>query len=282
MTKRHLSEELAFTTVRLEGHTERGGAATGTGFLYCVAAGDGLQTVAIITNKHVLASVDFLEFHVCIADAAGIPIAGRYHTIQVRELLGSVIQHPNPSVDLCALPCAGIIALARAKGENVFFRCFDRTHIPSEQEEAEFGALEPILMIGYPNGLWDHVNNRPLIRKGVTATQPSIDLNGKGEFLIDAACFPGSSGSPVMLWREPGYIDRHGNINMTGIQPKLLGALYAGPIATVTGEVVHAPSPPAQGQQAVMGIPMNLGYVVKSRFIIDLEPEIVRVATRTD
>ncbi|MDE3174182.1 MAG: trypsin-like peptidase domain-containing protein, partial [Gemmatimonadota bacterium] len=212
MKQLHLTEYLAFTTVRLEGRASDGTVSTGTGFFYCVGVSPGRETLAIITNKHVFEGIDVLEFHVCIGDIDGNPIAGRYHTLRLSDLQQSILPHPDPAVDLCALPCAGIIALAKAEGTNLFFRCFNRSHIPTPADEADFVAVEPILMVGYPNGLWDQVNNRPLMRRGVTATQPSVDLNGKGEFLIDAACFPGSSGSPVLLWREPGHYDREGRI----------------------------------------------------------------------
>lgn len=60
-------------------------------------------------------------------------------------------------------------------------------------------------MIGYPNGLWDSQNNLPIIRRGITATSVKKDYNGKKEFLIDAAVFPGSSGSPVFIFNEGSY-----------------------------------------------------------------------------
>ncbi len=44
-------------------------------------------------------------------------------------------------------------------------------------------------MIGYPNGIWDEANNMPIIRRGITATHPNFNYNGKPEFMIDAACF---------------------------------------------------------------------------------------------
>ena len=277
----HLNEELAFTTVRLEGALRGGGVSTGTGFFYRTEVDADRWAPAIITNKHVLADVDVLTFQVCLVDAAGQPVVGRYFSLNITDIQSSVILHPSAEIDLCAVPCAGIVQLAADKGAQIFIKYFKHDHIPTAEEEADFGALEPILMVGYPNGLWDRVNNRPLLRRGVTYTHPSLDLNGKGEFMIDAACFPGSSGSPVILWREPGYIDRHGTINMAGINPKLLGALYAGPVSTVEGEVTVTPVPTAQGQLARIGIPMNLGLVVKSRYIRDLEPLIIAVATRT-
>jgi hypothetical protein len=48
-------------------------------------------------------------------------------------------------------------------------------------------------MVGYPNGLWDTANNFPLIRRGVTATHIKNNYNGKSEFVIDIACYGGSS-----------------------------------------------------------------------------------------
>ena len=57
-------------------------------------------------------------------------------------------------------------------------------------------------MIGYPIGLIDEYNNKPIVRKGITATTYNIDYNGKKEFLIDIACFPGSSGSPIFIRRD--------------------------------------------------------------------------------
>ena len=55
--------------------------------------------------------------------------------------------------------------------------------------------------------LIDEVNNKPVVRKGITATDIRLDYNGRKEFLIDAACFHGSSGSPVFL-RKMGPIKR--------------------------------------------------------------------------
>ena len=34
------------------------------------------------------------------------------------------------------------------------------------------------------------------------------------KFLIDAACFPGSSGSPVIMYNTVGYTDKAGNLTL--------------------------------------------------------------------
>ena len=88
----------------------------------------------------------------------------------------------------------------------------------------EIDAIEDIIFIGYPNGIWDSVNNMPILRKGSTATHPCLNYNGKKEFMIDAACFPGSSGSPVLIFNENGYKDKKGKYQgQTGITlPRIL------------------------------------------------------------
>jgi len=47
--------------------------------------------------------------------------------------------------------------------------------------------------------LWDAEHNQPVFRSGVLASHYKFDWNGRPEFVIDAACVPGSSGSPVLL-----------------------------------------------------------------------------------
>jgi len=125
-------------------------------------------------------------------------------------------------------------------------------------------------MIGYPNGLWDELHNLPIIRKGITATHPGLRLNGKPEFLIDAACFPGSSGSPVFLANIGGYISGRAHI-LGGNRIYLLGTLYTGPQHTTTGEI-FAINVPTDTKSIVSGlIPNNLGYVIHSSELSALE-----------
>src|SRR5690606_32118899 len=118
----------------------------------------------------------------------------------------------------------------------------DKSLIMSDEELDQLTALEDIIMIGYPNGIWDSVNNLPIMRRGITATHPKMDFNGKPEFMIDAACFPGSSGSPIILLNEGSY--RTQDSIVMGSRVKLLGVLYAGPVSTVTGniQVVNIPT----------------------------------------
>jgi hypothetical protein len=124
-------------------------------------------------------------------------------------------------------------------------------------------------MAGYPNDIYDQVNNVPVVRRGITATPFQIDHNGKKEFLIDAACFPGSSGSPVIV-QDFGPRMSQQNLVLGGAKIHLLGTLYAGPQHTATGEIIVAPIPTTKRMQTLSRIPNNLGYCIKSERILEL------------
>jgi len=123
-----------------------------------------------------------------------------------------------------------------------FYINIDENLLPSEKLLGDLTALEEILMLGYPVGLWDTVNNMPIFRKGITATHPNLNYDGKDEFLIDAACYPGSSGSPVFLYNLGNYSNRQGG-TVIGTRIALPGILYAGPQFSVEGEIKVLPIP---------------------------------------
>ena len=93
----------------------------------------------------------------------------------------------------------------------------------------------------------------------------------KKEFMIDAACFPGSSGSPVFILNENGYSDKSGNTYLGAKRIFLMGTLYAGPQSTATGEIKIINVPTVQTPITLSSIPNNLGFVIKSERILELE-----------
>ena len=104
----------------------------------------------------------------------------------------------------------------------------------------------------------------------MTATDIKYDYNGKKEFVIDAACFPGSSGSPVMIFNQGVFSDKHGTA-YAGNRIKLLGVLYAGPQHFAQGEVKTVVIPTVKKDIAISSIPNNLGYVIKAERILELQ-----------
>ena len=265
------AEQLTHSTVRIVCTLQDGSGATGSGFFFAFAKTPAQNVPAIVTNKHVIEGAVTGQFSLTLRGANGAPLVGQHIAIKLDNFASRWIHHPDPLVDLCAMPIAPLISEATAKGVSFFFILLDETLLPSDAELADLSALEEILMIGYPNGIWDAANNMPILRRGITATHPNLNYEGRREFLIDAACFPGSSGSPVFLFNTSGWTDRKGNTMMGGIRVKLLGLLYAGPQHTATGEVQIVNVPTQQRVVAVSTIPNNLGLVIKSSRLQELD-----------
>ena len=192
----------------------------------------------------------------------------KHIAFEVKDFARVWVHHPNPDVDLAVLPVGAMLKQAAAAGMLFSFSTVDAQLIPTGDELAELEAVEDIIMIGYPNGLWDSVNNSPIVRRGITATHPKLEYEGRSEFLIDAACFPGSSGSPVFLYNLGGWGHRDGSWQ-AGSRLKLLGVLCSGPQHTAIGQVVTVPT--AERLIATSRIPNNLGVVIKASRLHDFD-----------
>ena len=258
------SEQIAHSTVRIEVETADGKRGTGTGFFFRFADEGGKHVPVIVTNKHVVDGAVRGRFHLSTADADRNPVYSEHEVFDFDGFQELWIPHPENEIDLCAMPIAPILERGYLAGKRLFFVPLNMSLIPSSEDLAELTAMEDILMAGYPNGIWDQRNNMPVLRRGVTATHPNLDWNGRPEFLIDAACFPGSSGSPVFLFNLGGYPSKTGGM-ILGSRVKLLGVLYAGPQHTVEGEIRIVKVPTRERSVAVSTIPNNLGIVVKAR-----------------
>jgi len=266
-----ISEQLTYCTVRIECELKGGLVGTGTGFFFKFLENNetGECLPVVITNKHVVR--DSLKGRIIFTKATPNmePKDKEHFKLQLENFESLWRFHPDPNVDLCAMPIAPYMQLAESMGDKLFYIPFSKEMLPTDKQKSDFSALEDILMIGYPNGIWDSVNNMPILRKGSTATHPNFDYDGKKEIMIDIAAFPGSSGSPVLIFNESGYRDKHGNFFMGASRVILLGILYAGPQATATGEIIMAPE--SQRPIAVSMIPNNLGVIIKSERILELE-----------
>ena len=174
------------------------------------------------------------------------------------------VSHPDAEVDLCATPIGPLINAANPKP---FFRTLNPALVPSDDQLGQLSAVEDILMVGYPNGLWDADNNYPLIRRGITASHPAVDFDVQGVpvTVIDMACFPGSSGSPVILHNEGAYSDKKGNIVHGRTRTMLLGVLFSGPVMQADGKIVVRNIPTAMEPGVQINLMINLGYIVKSK-----------------
>lgn len=266
------SEQLTYSTVRIECLLADGSVGTGTGFFFnCCLEEDGHHVPVIATNKHVVENSREGRFHLTLRDNQGGPLIGQHLNISLDNFQQRWIPHPDPDVDLCVMPINPLLQEADAAGHRFFYVPLDKSLILNPAELRDLGALEDVIMIGYPNGIWDPTNNMPIVRRGVTATHPNLNYEGRVEFMIDAACFPGSSGSPVFLYNNGSWSNRAGAMIMGGTRVKLLGLLYAGPQHTASGEVRIINVPTQQRAIAVSTIPNNLGLIIKARRLLEMD-----------
>lgn len=270
--KLSLSERLAYSTVRIECDTSDGSLSSGSGYFFKFKENKetNQHIPVVLTNKHVINNSvrGRLIFTISVD---GNPVDKEHFQINFDDFEGFWRKHPNPDVDLCAMPIAPFLRAAEAQGKILFYIPLELSLIPSEEQLKMLSALEEIVMIGYPKGIWDIINNKPIFRKGVTATHPCFDYNGKKEFMIDAACFPGSSGSPVFILNEGGYRDKSGNTYLGSTRLLFMGTLYAGPQHIATGEVRIIDVPTVQRPITFYSMPNNLGLVIKSSRVKELE-----------
>jgi Trypsin-like peptidase domain len=268
-----IAERLMHCTVRISAQVGSS-VSRGTGFFYNFPLKEVGQVVpVIITNKHVVRGSNSQTFLLNIFDPSkGEKAPTGTFSVSVQETLGrGWVEHPSSDVDLCALPIAEIQKLVPTPNIPFYVPLDGAT---SDDELQKLDAVEDVVMIGYPNGLWDHVNNLPLIRRGITASHPGVEhkiegQNGPGVTVIDMACFPGSSGSPVFVYNHGTYSDKNGNVHV-GSRAIFLGVLFSGPVLQQDGKIVVKNIPTNDVPVAEIMTMINLGYVIKPKEIVTL------------
>lgn len=258
------ADQLIYTTTRLTAFSGGQSISTGTGFFFRFVFDVGPVDV-LVTNKHVIAGADTVQLRMNMRDRAGA-FLDEGHLISLS--LQDVVDHPDPDVDLCAFGTGNITSMEH-DGRRSFAISLSEANIPSDEEWQSFDSVEGVWMIGCPNGLYDTMNNLPIVRSGITASSPRLPYRGKQEFVVDMACFPGSSGSPIVQAPSISSLDRTtGGMNIG--QPSkghLLGVLYAGPLITNQGEIILSTKPRVE-----VASMMHLGYALRSSRILELKP----------
>ncbi len=170
----------------------------------------------------------------------------------------------SDSVDVAVLPMSAILNQMAAINAPPFLRAVDLENCMTAEQSRDLDAVEQVLFIGYPSGIYDRANLLPIARVGTTATPVKVDYEGLPAFLVDAAVFPGSSGSPVFLRDASGIAQtRDGSIVVaTGLM--LLGVLAAVHTTQVEGQVVHLPAQ----QKVHVNTPIGLGIVYKASSVV--------------
>jgi hypothetical protein len=232
-----------FNTVLIEAHSASGNESwKGTGF-FVLYVHDSDSELFVVSNRHVLQKEKGINYTITLhrksTSNSGLslthgkkviyidPLAPIKERLQTEE---NYYGHPDKNVDLACIKCSNLLA------RN------DAVIVPLSQamildwDKSNLYPTQPVMFVGYPDGIIDRAHNLPVARCGAIASMPMLDFDGRPNFLIDAQVWPGSSGSPVFV---------------AGNTPEAPFSLVG---------VVHS-TQPKRGQPDTL---IGLGYAVKS------------------
>jgi len=269
-------KQLLFSTVRIIADTDDPKKKSiGTGFLVQKKIGEKSQQIFLVTNKHVIAKADDAgkiigEFKKAsfsfIKNENNNPKLGDSVVINVDNLTGMFLQHSDENVDLAICNISNLYNQLQNFKQDIFIKTVPIEMIPKESEN--FDAIEDVLFVGYPNGIFDQKNHLPIMRRGITASPYNVDFNGGKKFLIDAQVFPGSSGSPVFI-KEQNL--RNGVLRLGTENYFFVGIISKVFYRDETGDLIEsvAPTSPATNSFSVRQM-IGLGICEKSNQLLEL------------
>lgn len=266
-----ISELLLYNTIRLE--TQSG---SGTGFFFQYNFDNAIVPV-IVTNKHVVNHNpnETVRFLLHLGDDKGNAYDENFDvTFNTNWMFHS-------TQDICITFAQTLFEeVKKLTGKAVFYSGISEDLIYNETQLKELSAIENVTMVGYPTGLWDQLHNYPIFRNGFTASHPGYDFNQKSTGLVDMACFPGSSGSPIFILNENGYADKKGNSYLGAKRIIFLGVLHSGPMMGVNGEIVVVDIPTQQKAFTHTKTMINLGYYCRANELLEFKDSIKKIIER--
>ena len=247
MATRSLEHEIAYITTKIDIVQPNAPKSVGTGFFYRAPLNDGTDRsiTLLISNKHVFGNPKGrLIVSLNRSRADNTPDFGNIVKFDQVGFEAGYFAHPNPEIDLACINVSGI-----ARVGAFYMHLNDTLLKPIDHEKVALGSA--VIFVGYPQGYYDVVNNLPLIRRGSIASMPNVDFNGKGQIVIDAQIFSGSSGSPVFVAWDDWY--------------SLLGVVTHA--VFLNSELQTLPTSMSRlGVQQILG----LGLVIKQRHVCEL------------
>ena len=205
-----LDEIIINSTIKIETFEKKteGGktvysGSSGTGFIFSFKISEDKILPVIVTNKHVIVNSYRGILYFKTPDSTGFPIYGKTEKLVISDFSAMWTAHPDTAVDLAIAPLMPILNNYKAlTGKNLFYTYLTEEIIPTDSVKRSFIAMEEIIMLGYPYGLRDTVNDLPIVRRGISATPIFLNFNSKKEFLADMPVYIGSSGSPILVYNH--------------------------------------------------------------------------------
>lgn len=218
-------DQLFFTTTLIKEISENGETPLGTGFFY-----QNKNNLYLVTNKHLIYGEDYNKDFVK-PDVEKIKIKIHKNKINLQENEEITInlfdksgtkkwlEHKNKEVDI-------ILINVSEKVKKGYLRVV-------EEKLLDFSNLfvmlaEKIIVLGYPLGKYDELNNLPICRIGHLISPFNIGFNGKDYLLGDVECHKGMSGAPVFV-QIKDYATKDGKMMLGHTARRLVGVLSANP-----------------------------------------------------
>jgi len=214
---------------------------TATGFICEVVTDRGIYYL-LVTNRHVTKDATAVQIQMVRklddkTPALGEAVISTYTPWNDDSWFG----HPNEDVDVAVFNLSSMLTTMHLNNQDPFYRSIPPSLIATRDFLNELDALEPVVFIGYPNGLFDRANFLPIARRGALATPILVDYCGLPAFLIDASVFPGSSGSPVFI-HQAGIVTKRDGTAHVGNRTSLIGVLAQYHISKSDIDVTEQPA----------------------------------------
>lgn len=130
--------------------------------------------------------------------------------------------HLGAGVDLVAVPINDPHVLS-----NHFLDTFSFQDILDPDDEVPLG--QDVLILGYPLGFHDTLNNLPIVRRATIASSFAHPFKGEPYFLTDSRLHRGMSGSPV-LFHSDAIGSRNAGWRLLGIHTAALDVSDRDPV----------------------------------------------------
>lgn len=205
-----------------------------------------LSKMFLVTNYHVVENCKKITILLTITKNG--ETQNNFYEIQFEEDL-----FVHPKYDICMIDMTDVYKeISNEEGViNIDF-------IKEEQiliDYSEMSLLQDVIMVGYPNGIYDECNNAPIIRTGHLATNIRNKFNELEQFQIDIATVNGSSGSPVFT------INKEGELFLIGINRSCFNH---------HSKVVEEYKNPHSKIIGYVDVPNHIGTVINSKIIQQL------------
>lgn len=248
-----LEAQIRHAVVRVESITDDAPSLHATGLCFHFATGTGGEIPAILVPRRWLEGAGRVRFHMLEGKvvAGVVEGTGAVLTIEVPEIEVRLMDHPDPDVDLCALPLAPLRQLAARVGKALFYSPLEEAFLAHERVLRGLHATERVLVPGFDA----EAGVLPHLREGLTGSPPVEDFRGRSLGLIDMACVPGTLGAPVLICDQGSYTE--GTRQVSGDRIILLGLL--------TDQ-----DPVALGEPTMKSRGGELGLYQKASCILDL------------